>query len=274
MSPTYQNSFFIYDRSNIIKITFISELNKILPIISFFSYFGTTETTKLHLPSSKNAQSFSIEKDAIKNTIDFQIALASGLDLVTNDKKVHELFITKLNKKEKSIRVLEFIMIREQQGFGDGREISPIEIKIESNKIQNIFDKFKNSKIRFKLNGILFTSSVKNDTEKIFLQTTGLTGAKYALINDKYKQVIGVIKLNEIENWSEIKNSSRWENFTFQEQKDHRNTSHPSFNFTTNNKDDVLGFHLKLIDTNNNLITFADGVKKIPIIEFIIEFLG
>ena len=101
MSHTHQDSFFIYDRSNIIKTTFISELNKFLSILCSFSYFETTETTELHFISSKNAQSFFIEKDAIKNTIDFQIALASGLDLITKDKTVHELFITKLKKKEK-----------------------------------------------------------------------------------------------------------------------------------------------------------------------------
>ena len=171
------------------------------------------------------------------------------------------------------MKVLDFIMIRGQHGFEDGREIKQKEIKIESNRIQNICDKFKSNKIRFKLNGILFASSIKNDTEKVFLQTTGLTAAKYALINDNYKQIIGVINLND-QNWSEIKNLSRWVNATFQEQKDNRNTSHPLFNFTTRNKDDVLGFSLKLIDPNNNLISFADVEKKVPIIEYMIEFLG
>ena len=48
-------------------------------------------------------------------------------------------------------------------------------------------------------------STIINNTEKIFLQTAGLSGAKYALINDKYKQIIGIINLNETQNWSEIK---------------------------------------------------------------------
>ena len=61
--------------------------------------------------------------------------------------------------------------------------------------MKNIFDRFDKNKIRLKLKGILFASTVKNNTEEIFLQKAGLSGAKYALINDKYKQIIGVIKL-------------------------------------------------------------------------------
>ena len=61
---------------------------------------------------------------------------------------------------------------------------------------------------------------------------------------------------------------------TFQEQKDNRNSEHLSFHFISNNKDDVLGFSLKLVDTDNKLIKFADGEKKFSILEFIIEFIG
>ena len=116
-------------------------------------------------------------------------------------------------------------------------------------------------------------SSIKNNTEKIFLETAGLSGAKYVFINNKYKQMIGVINLNEIQNWSEIKKTFRWVNVAFQEQTDNGNTSHPSFNFTTNNKEDLLNFTLKLVDRENKLIEFQGGEKKFPIIDFIIEFL-
>ena len=61
---------------------------------------------------------------------------------------------------------------------------------------------------------------------------------------------------------------------TFQEQKDNRNSEHLSSHFILNNKDDVLGFSLKLVHTDNKLIKFADGEKKFPILEFIIKFIG
>ena len=37
--------------------------------------------------------------------------------------------------------VLDFVVIRGQQGFEEEKEINPIYIKVENNKIQNIFDK-------------------------------------------------------------------------------------------------------------------------------------
>ena len=79
--------------------------------------------------------------------IDFQIAHISRASLITDDNKVYELRFTRLNKKEQNMRVLDFIVIRGQQVFEDGREINPTEIKIDSNQIQNISEKFKNSKI-------------------------------------------------------------------------------------------------------------------------------
>ena len=68
----------------------------------------------------------------------------------------------------------------------------------------------------FKRIGLLIASSVTNDTEKIFLQTTGLKSAKYALLNDEYKQVIGTANLNQIENWNTLKQTSKWVDITFQ----------------------------------------------------------
>ena len=106
------------------------------------------------------------------------------------------------------------------------------------------------------------------------METTGLTDAKYGLINDDFKQVIGMINLNQIENWNEIKKSSRWINVNFQPKRDNKNVSHFSYNFITNNKDDLLNFKLKLVNTDNKLIEFAQGEKKIPKLNFMIEFLA
>ena len=108
-------------------------------------------------------------KKTLKKTLDLQTAHASGVGLVTSDNKVHELLFVNLNTKGKSMKILDFVIIRGQQLFEERKEINPIEIKIEDDKTENIFEKFKNSKVRFKFNGILFTSSVKNTAERIFL---------------------------------------------------------------------------------------------------------
>ena len=63
---------------------------------------------------------------------------------------------------------------------------------------------------------------IKNEIEKIFVTVGGLMDAKYRLINRKLYQIIGVINLNEIKHWKEIKKSSRWVNVNFQAQGDNR----------------------------------------------------
>ena len=154
--------------------------------------------------------------------------------------------------------VLDFVIICGQQGFYEQQAINPIDIRVENNRIQNVFDKYARNKVQFALEGILFSSSVKNDTEKIFLETTGLTDG---LIND-FKQVIGLINLNQIENLNKIKKSWRWVNLNSQPQRDNKNARHFSYNFITNNKDDLLNFKSKLVDTENKLIEFVQGEKK------------
>ena len=116
---------------------------------------------------------------------------------------------TRLSKSKKSMSILDFLITRGQQVFEEGRDINPIENKIEDNRVRNLFEKYKDNKVMFKLIGLLITNSVVNNTEKIFLQTTGLKSAKYALLNDEYKQIIGIANLKQIENWVALKESSK-----------------------------------------------------------------
>ena len=233
-----------------------------------FGYFGTTHGIEnINLISSKNAQKFYVEKDAIREQLDFQLKHASGTELKMPDNKVHELLFTCLSKK--NMKILDFLIVRGQQVFEEGRDINPIDIKIEDKRVRNFFDKYKdNNKVKFKLIGLLIASSVVNDTEKIFLQRTSLKSAKYALLNDEYKQIIGIVNLNQIENWEMLKKSSKWVDITFQEQIENKSTLHPALSFISGNKQDILGYSLKLVDTNNKIIKFADGEKKFPILEF------
>ena len=175
-NESYHNSFFfIYDRSNIIKQTFVSEIKKFLSLMCSSGYFGKTQKIKrAHLIPSKNSQSFFIEKDSIREFLTLQVKHVSRTELITTDKKVHELLFSKINKFKRNMKILDFVIIRGQQVFEEGKDINPIEIKLEDNRLQNIFDKYNTIKIRFRPIGILISSSIVNDTEKIYLQTTGL----------------------------------------------------------------------------------------------------
>ena len=61
-----------------------------------------------------------------------------------------------------------------------------------------MFEKHKKNPVKFNLKRLLFSSTIKNDTEKIFVTLDGLTDVKYSLINRKLYQTIGVTDLNEI----------------------------------------------------------------------------
>ena len=78
-----------------------------------------------------------------------------------------------------------------------------------------MFQKYKKNSVKFSLKG-LFLSTIKNEAEKIFVTIGGLMDAKYGLINRKLYQAIGIINLNEIKNWNEIKKFLQWVNVSFQ----------------------------------------------------------
>ena len=176
-----------------------------------FGYFGkTTDIQNIDLISSKNAQKFYIEENTIRDRLGFELKHRNGTDLETDDNKPYEILLTRLSKTKKSMNILGSLITRGHQVFEEGRDINPIEIKIEDNRVRNLFEKYKDTKVRFKLIGLLIASSAFNYTEKISLQTTGLKSAKYALLNDEYKQIIGIANLKQIENWDALKDSSTW----------------------------------------------------------------
>ena len=68
----------------------------------------------------------------------------------------------------------------------------------------------KNNQAKLSLEGLPFSSLVQNDTENFFIMTAGLLDAKYSPIHGKIHQAIGVINLNEIDNWEKIFKTSGW----------------------------------------------------------------
>ena len=91
----YQESYFLYDRSNVAKQSFVKELNQSLPIYCLVCFFVKKKTDKMRLISPKNSQSFFVEREQI----DLQITKISGEKLGATDKKIHEVFISRIEKK-------------------------------------------------------------------------------------------------------------------------------------------------------------------------------
>ena len=118
-------------------------------------------------------------------------------------------------------------------------------------------------------NSLLFCSSIKEDTNVIFITTNRLNDAKDIIINEKLYQAIGEINISETENWDKIKNKSFWTNVVL------TGAEYPliafSFAFKTKDLHNILNFEYSLLDQKANLVTFTDTEKKIPALNFTIQ---
>ena len=67
-------SYFLYDKHDLIKETYITELNKKILIYSSVSYFNKmTENEIFQIIYPENCLKFTVEKDTIKNNLDFKL---------------------------------------------------------------------------------------------------------------------------------------------------------------------------------------------------------
>ena len=137
---------------------------------------------------------------------------------------------------------IETVIIRAQQNFDVVGGLNPIQIEIEDDGIINNFKKFKNVSYKITPLGLLFPASLKNDTKQIFITGKELNGVKKAILNGKIYDLIAMIDLNKISNWTEIKGQSIWVSVSFKDQKEINNNSHLCFPFVTRSFNNLTSF--------------------------------
>ena len=72
-------SYFLYDKSDLIKETFTTVIHKKISIYGSISYFGTkTENEIFKILSPEKYLKFSVDKDKSKNSLSFQLTDISG----------------------------------------------------------------------------------------------------------------------------------------------------------------------------------------------------
>ena len=166
-------SYFLYDKSNLIKKTFVTAINKQLSLCGSFSYFsGKTSVAKLKLISSSEFLKFLIDKKSLKDNLKLQLAHVDGSEVKTSDKKIYVFSITKLGKRRKNImsEPIETI-IRGQQDFDVVGGLNPVHIEISDDRILNILKIYKNVVYKITPLRLLFPATVTNDTNFIFITT-------------------------------------------------------------------------------------------------------
>ena len=85
-------SYFLYDRTNLIKNTHITALNKPVLLYGSFSYFKVkNEKDNLISLDVGNLLKFLLEKNTLKNALQFQVTNISGNIQKLKDKKIKKI---------------------------------------------------------------------------------------------------------------------------------------------------------------------------------------
>ena len=130
------------------------------------SNFSKKKKKKSKIISATNQKRFFTEKLTEKSELSVQIAKVRAKKIETIDQKLHNFQLMKTGKKVKArMTTIDFVSIRGQQNFDVEAKINLIEIKIGNDKIQKMFKKYKKYPVKFMLEGLLFSSAIKNDTE-------------------------------------------------------------------------------------------------------------
>ena len=190
----------------------------------------------------------------------------------TTNSKIRNFSILATNKL--NMKIIDEIKIEGFQNFEHYIKINPIDIRITDPEIQTkLLYYSKRFKYRFIANSSLFSSSIKKDTNVIFITTNGLNDAKEILINSKIFQGIGVIYISEIENWDKIKNESHKTNVILTDTIYPVAAKHFAFGFETTDLHNLLNFEYSLINDQGKLLEFKQGEDKIPALNFTIQVI-
>ena len=161
-------SSFLYDKSDLIKETYIIEVNRKVLIYGSISYFNKkTENEIFRIVSPETYLKFHVERNVIKNNLTFQLTSVSEPLSKLKDKRIYNFSLTQIDEKRQRqmAKPIETVIIHGQQKFEIENGLNAVEIEINDNKFLNILKKQKNVKYRLTPLGMLFPASVKNDTE-------------------------------------------------------------------------------------------------------------
>ena len=176
---------------------------------------------------------FKIKYNISKEFITLQLEdILTPNKIETEDSKITNFSILSTDKFKMQIKH-EF-KIEDFQNFEKYSEINPVNIKITNSEIQNsLLFYARKYKYRFIGNSLLFSSSLKTDTNAIFIITNGVNDAKELLINGKLFQGIGTIFTSEIDGWKNILKNSHWTNAVLTDSQNPIAANHFAFGFET-----------------------------------------
>ena len=95
-------AIFLYNKSNLKKQIFVTEINKLLSIYGCISYFGKKDTNETaQIISFNDPLKFFVSNSTVKNSLDFKLTKINGSLPQIRDKKVHNFSFTEIGTKRK-----------------------------------------------------------------------------------------------------------------------------------------------------------------------------
>ena len=170
-------------------------------------------------------------------------------------------------------KVIKTVHVVGLQGYVNFDRMNPVEITLDLNEVVEELSKYKKFKHRFLVENLLFSSSLQNETDIIFIKCNGLSDARKALINSKLYKTLGVVYLSEVKDWKLVKGESkRWQT-VFVDSEYNTKSSHYAFVFSTKNILNLYNFTITLLDGTGNKITFPSSETKVPMLGFKIQII-
>ena len=248
-----KKKFFLYDDSSIITHICFTEVNKKIQSYGLISL--EYDKPNASLINSNNRLKFNILNNIQREFIMLQLeVILNPKKIETVDSKITNFSIILIWRQKRMKFVAEF-KIEGFQNFQQYFKINPINIQIIDPQIQNKLLFYANKyKYRSIVNRLLFSSSIQNNANSIFITTNELNDAKEILIDGKLVQGIGVIFTSEIEDWKNIKKTSDWVNVALTDLQYPIAAKHFAFAFETTDLHNILNFEYCLVDDEGKSI--------------------
>ena len=169
------------------KVLFFTELNKNIQAYGIISLSDNNSAKRLI--TSKNKIKFNVLSDTEREFLTFQLEdLLTPQKIQTLDSKINNFSIL-IKPETMERKIIDQVKIEGLQKFEQYSKINPVSIEINDpetlNKLRFYSKKYK---FRFLGNSLLFISSIKEDTNVIFITTNGLNDAKDIIINGNIKR--------------------------------------------------------------------------------------
>ena len=188
-----QRNFFLYDNSNFISNTLVTELNKKIQLYGEISTDGLKPGEGNKLITFKNPLRFTVTMKKLKEKIILQLEdIRSKQKTNISDNKIKNLTMISQERKNKIVykkkmnyEIIDEIHFIGLEKFVKYDKLNPISITIQSNDINAYLTRYSKYKYRFIITGLLFNTSLTNETFVIYITTNRLVDSRKSIIDRK-----------------------------------------------------------------------------------------